>query len=441
MIKTQHKINLFIASLNLLVLGLYILNFDLPVGSNLYFLLVFFFLLSLISILEIKFDNSIFRFFSSLQLPILSIIFLFFFLELIYLLKPNIFPQDLKIWINKDTKNKEVIEYLDRSPYIKFKPNVKVRIQFYRGNTNQFEYDWQTDSKGFKNLQYLSKLKEVDIVTLGDSFAEGMGVPIEKTFSTILNDKGYTTYNLGVQGYSTSQMLGSFIEFGKNLNPKFVLTQYTFATYGREKFFKDKENISYTGGISYINSSQINPEIREQGKYLFSALWLMTKNLRMSIKNSIKYYSIDMKDKKFNKYKDIIKIEKVNSTPLDIESWNASLNAFKKINEISSTINAKMFLIYIPTRPMIYYERALGRKLPEKVLKESKMLKEFSIKNNFIFVDPTDDLINYVNSLPTNFNLSELPYLEIDAHMNEVGYNILANKIKELIEKNHISKN
>ena len=112
-------------------------------------------------------------------------IFLFYFLELIYLLKPNIFPQDLKIWINKDTKNKEVIEYLDRSPYIKFKPNVKVRIQFYRGNTNQFEYDWQTDSKGFKNLQYLSKLKEVDIVTLGDSFAEGMGVPIEETFSTI----------------------------------------------------------------------------------------------------------------------------------------------------------------------------------------------------------------------------------------------------------------
>ena len=75
MIKTQQKINLFIASLNLLVLGLYILNFDLPVNSRLYFLLIFIFLLSLISILEIKFDNLIFRFFSTLQLPILSIIF------------------------------------------------------------------------------------------------------------------------------------------------------------------------------------------------------------------------------------------------------------------------------------------------------------------------------------------------------------------------------
>ena len=420
----------------MLILGLYIINFDLPAGSRLYNLLIFFLLTSLISILEIRFDNLILRFFSFFQLPVLSIIFLFFFLELIYLLKPNIFPQNLTIWIDKDPKSKEVIEYLDHNPYIKFKPNVKVRIQHYRGSTNQFEYYWQTDSKGFKNLQYLSKLKKVDIVTLGDSFAEGMGVPIEETFSTILNDKGYTTYNLGVQGYSTSQMLGSFLKFGKNLNPKFVITQYTFQTYDREKFFKDKENISYTGGISNINSTQLNPEIREQGKYLFSALWLMTKNLRMSIKNFIKYYSIDMKDKKFNKYKSIYEIEKVNSTPLDIESWNASLNAFRKINEISNMVNAKMFLIYIPTRSMIYYERALARKLPEEVLKESKMLKEFSIKNNFVFIDPTDDLINYVNNLPANFNVKELPYLEIDAHMNKVGYNILANKIKEFIEKN-----
>ena len=76
--------------------------------------------------MEIRFDNLILRFFLFFQLPVLSIIFLFFFLELIYLLKPNIFPQNLTIWIDKDPKSKEVIEYLDHNPYIKFKPNVKV---------------------------------------------------------------------------------------------------------------------------------------------------------------------------------------------------------------------------------------------------------------------------------------------------------------------------
>ena len=436
MINSKQNISLFITSINFFVIGFYIIFFDLPSGSKLYHLLIFLLLLSLLSFLQIKFDNFIFRFFSSLQLSILSIIIIFFFLELIYFLKPNIFPQDLKIWINRETKNKEVVEYLDYSPYIKFKPNVEVRIQFFRGNTNQFEYTWLTDSKGFKNSQYLSRLEKVDIVTLGDSFAEGMGVSTKETFSSLLNDQGYTTYNLGVQGYSPSQMLGVFKEFGQNLSPKFVLTQYTFATYEREKFFKDKKNIRYTGGISYINSSQTNPEIREQAKYLFSALWLMTKNLRMSIKNTIKYYSVKMSDKKFNKYKDIYEIEKINSTPLDIESWNASLGAFNKINKISNTINAKMILIYIPTRPMIYYERATGKKLPKEILNESKILKDFAKKNNIIFINPTKKLIDYVNSLPLNFKKHQLPYLEIDAHMNKIGYEIISGEIKSFIEKN-----
>ena len=39
-------------------------------------------------------------------------------------------------------------------------------------------------------------------------------------------------------------------------------------------------------------------------------------------------------------------------------------------------------------------------------------------------------------SAPVNFNVSDLPYLEIDAHMNKIGYDILANKIIEFIEKN-----
>ena len=149
MINSKQNISLFITSINFFVIGFYIIFFDLPSGSKLYHLLIFLLLLSLLSFLQIKFDNFIFRFFSSLQLSILSIIIVFFFLELIYFLKPNIFPQDLKIWINRETKNKEVVEYLDYSPYIKFKPNVEVR-SIFRGNTNQFEYTWLTDSKVLK---------------------------------------------------------------------------------------------------------------------------------------------------------------------------------------------------------------------------------------------------------------------------------------------------
>ena len=79
MINSKQNIILFITSINFFVIGFYIIFFDLPSGSKLYHLLIFLLLLSLLSFLQIKFENVIFRFFSSLQLSILSIIIVFFF--------------------------------------------------------------------------------------------------------------------------------------------------------------------------------------------------------------------------------------------------------------------------------------------------------------------------------------------------------------------------
>ena len=69
---------------------------------------------------------------------------------------------------------------------------------------------------------------------------------------------------------------------------------------GREKFHLDGKNISYTGGVGDIEAAQINPEIRNQSKFIFSALWLMTKNLRKVTVNRFKYRSIELVDKKYN---------------------------------------------------------------------------------------------------------------------------------------------
>ena len=171
------------------------------------------------------------------QLPILTIILFFLVLETVFYFNQSIFPNNLKIWIDKKGNNIQVIEYLEDSPYIKFKPNTDIKIRFYRGNVNQFQYSWRTDSKGFKNNDTLANLKTVDVVAIGDSFTEGMGVSKNETYPGILNKKGFLTYNLGVQGYSPTQALGSLQQFGSKLMPKFIIAQYTINTYKREKFF------------------------------------------------------------------------------------------------------------------------------------------------------------------------------------------------------------
>ena len=125
------------------------------------------------------------------QLPILTIILFFLVLETVFYFNQSIFPNNLKIWIDKKGNNIQVIEYLEDSPYIKFKPNTDIKIRFYRGNVNQFQYSWRTDSKGFKNNDTLANLKTVDVVAIGDSFTEGMGVSKTKPILVFLIKKDF----------------------------------------------------------------------------------------------------------------------------------------------------------------------------------------------------------------------------------------------------------
>ena len=427
--KTKFPFNFLISVFNSIILILYLINFDLPEGSKFFYIILFITLISFVSIFKIKFENILFKVISNFQLPIFTTIIVFFLFELIYFINPNIFPHDLRIWINKEGKNVEVIEYLDTSPFVKFKSNVKVRVRFYRGTTEQFQYGWITDSKGFKNKNSIAKLSTVDVVAIGDSFTEGMGVSIDDTLPSILSSKGYLTYNLGVQGYSPSQMLGSLKKYGIGLKPKFIVALYTMNTYDREKSYLDEKNISYTGGVGDIEAAQINPEIRNQSKFIFSALWLMTKNLRWIVINKFKYSSIELVDKKFEPYKDVAMISSYNSFPKDTRSWSATLKAFREINKISNQIGAKFILLYIPKRTVIYYERAMAKRIPKNIFNESNLLENFALKNNIIYIDPTYKLVNYVNNLPKNFTLKSLPYLEVDAHMNRIGYEIISEAI------------
>ena len=156
----------------------------------------------------------------------------------------------------------------------------------------------------------------------------------------------------------------------------------------------------------------------------------MTKNLRKPLINKILNKSVYVEEKKFNLYKtEFASLKNYDSNPNNKPSWNISLNSFKKINELSKKIGAKLILVYMPSRSMIYYERATKNTIPKKVLTESKFLGEFAERNKIIYINPINKLQQYVNNLPDNFNIKKLPYLEIDGHMNKVGYKIISDEI------------
>ena len=452
--KKPFQIILFFPLFNLIVLSLYIINFDLPKTSVLLKLIIFIFLLSLLSIFTSRSRLLIFKSLYNFQISLFSIICLFFLLETAYKINPNFFPMQLTNHLSSkdiDDIRKAKVEYLDESPYVKFKADTIITSQGWRGTRDQFVYDWKTDKNGFKNLDKISNLRSVDIVALGNSFTEGMGVAIEKVWPSLLMTKGYSAYNLGVQGYAPIQLLGSLKKYGIQLKPNYIIIGYTVHTYGREQIFFDEkkaiEEKRFTGGIqSVVNAEQANNigEIKIQARYIFSALWLITKKVRYNIKNFVNRLSnldITLSDKKFNLYKnEVLSIKKNVANELILSNsnnWQSTLKAFKQIIDISDSIDAKVILLTFPPRSVVYFERATGKKLPKTYseLIEIKLLQEFANENKILFINPKNRLINYVNNLESNFDVKALPYLEIDAHLSNIGHELIAEEILKIVKK------
>ena len=452
--KKPFQIILFFPLFNLIVLSLYIINFDLPKTSVLLKLIIFIFLLSLLSIFTSRSRLLIFKSLYNFQISLFSIICLFFLLETAYKINPNFFPMQLTNHLSSkdiDDIRKAKVEYLDESPYVKFKADTIIISQGWRGTRDQFVYDWKTDKNGFKNLDKISNLRSVDIVALGNSFTEGMGVAIEKVWPSLLMTKGYSAYNLGVQGYAPIQLLGSLKKYGIQLKPNYIIIGYTAHTYSREQIFFDEkkaiEEKRFTGGIqSVVNAEQANNigEIKIQARYIFSALWLITKKVRYNIKNFVNRLSnldITLSDKKFNLYKnEVLSIKKNVANELILSNsnnWQSTLKAFKQIIDISDSIDAKVILLTFPPRSVVYFERATGKKLPKTYseLIEIKLLQEFANENKILFINPKNRLINYVNNLESNFDVKALPYLEIDAHLSNIGHELIAEEILKIVKK------
>ena len=87
---------------------------------------------------------------------------------------------------------------------------------------------YKSDRFGFRNYDFLwSEKIAKDFLLIGDSFVHGECVKDEFTFSNIFNDKfNKKTINLGVGGSSSLNQLASVVEYGKVINPKFIIWFY-----------------------------------------------------------------------------------------------------------------------------------------------------------------------------------------------------------------------
>ena len=436
---------------NALILTLYIMNYDISSGRLFLMLMYAALSLSILAILSTKLSGTIFRYLRDIQLTFSSVILLFLVFELLAWLSPNLIPLHIRNYLaTSDIRQarQEMVDYLDEAPFIKFKPNTTIISQGgYRGTAQQFVYEWHTDSLGFKNVDVVSGKGQVDIVAAGDSFTEGMGVATEKTWASLLTANGYSTYNLGVQGYAPIQLEGSLRKYGLQLRPQYVVVGYSATTFGREASFVDEDEAirtkRFTGGIqSIVDAESGSGEIRSQAKYVVSASYLLARSVALRwMYNTNLSRDMTMGGGVYEAYEDdIVAVGSRTSMMEEIEGgstqWERTLSAFDNIITMASDINARVILLYLPHRGETYYQAATGMDLPDRYFEgvESSLLRRYSETKGIAFLDASEGLRQYVETSVDLTSISELPYLEIDGHMSDKGHELVADLILGYLE-------
>jgi hypothetical protein len=424
----------FFPVFNAMILMIYLVDFDIPsrLLSTFIFVCLFFCVLTIVTV---KKPEAIFKQLRNSQITLFTVVLLFLAFEVTSRTFPGLIPMSIQKYIatNRDIKEVQgrMVQFLDESPFEKFKPNTVIRSQGYRGTDKQFVYEWRTDKLGFKNSDELAEKMQVDIVAIGNSFTEGHGVAIEKTWASLLTARGFSTYNLGVQGYAPIQLEGSLRKYGLRLRPKYIIIGYCAGTFPRNGRF-GKNGDRYSGLIG---------EIREQARYFISAVFLLIRNeiFTSEFYNRIKkriYPEIVVKSLRpyraeistvGNRTDDIKQVES------ESEQWRRTISAFGSIINMAETIGARVILLYLPHRAEMYFSKATGKKLPVRYLEEIEAgkLEQFAKSHDIAFLNPSKRIKDYVDSLPNDSPISKYPYLEVDGHMSNCGHAMVAEEILE----------
>lgn len=369
-------------------------------------------------------------------------------IEAVVALFPNIVPSNARIFLEPSADvitRLTKIRRLDENPYNLFKPNEIIRAPGDYGDASQFEYEWKTDGLGFKNPPGAEQIPEYLIVAAGDSFTEGLGVATNEAWTNLLTLSGYPTYNIGVQGYAPTQVFGAITKFAGRFNPKFIFFGYYALTFDREGSFDETGKVDLRAGHG-INDTSIQ-EVTHRTRWFILATYLLARNLPLNIqfgginlpdvadKKLVNHYVAEINAIRYQSAHTkwlLTPGRKVGPPP----NFGQTLKQFERIAKYSRSIGAVPVLLYFPQRGNVYWNRATGHPVDEMnggVL-EAREFNRFSRGIGLDFIDFTPTLVEYVNKLPSNYELDDLPYLQIDGHLSPRGHELVKARLIEYLK-------
>ena len=280
----------------------------------------------------------------------------------------------------------------------------------------------ETDEFGFNNPKKLYEKNEIDIMLIGDSFAEGIAVNSDENIGSFLRELNFKTVSIGKINNGPLSEYASLREYAKPYKPKIVIWLY---------FVNDLSDLRMEIPIDilmkYLDDEKYSQnlilrqdEIDEVLKKYINKQLENRENTNHQIKIKERTFKINLINFiKLSKLRRLVSLTPT-STPSPL---------FKKIlqnsNKLVSEWNGKLYFVYLPYDR---YKTGKADKNRDFVMKTAKDIGLPIIDmHEEVFKNHPDPL----SLFPFRFRRG--------GHYNAEGYNLIANAIADKIKSDGLS--
>lgn len=360
----------------------------------------------------------------NLALLLISIIFAFVLLELVISV----------LYGSQYSSNPEQYRISHEIKHHGFKPDSYGVLR----NT-EFQTEFYSNSLGLRDREIGAKTK-YRILVLGDSFTEGVGVPlnesIPKQLESMLSNAGYSVevINGGISSYSPILEYIYLENDGVLLSPDLVILNLDL-TDVQDDYGYEKTALFENGEITAVPGSKTDPSWRSNIEYLCNKYRLNSCFVvgRFFLKIIGHYDSRDKTLREGDINGDRWLPARFNLSAEAISHFNRTFSYIKKAKEFSDSIGARFILVTYPHGFQVNEKEVpLLRKVlnfddfPVYSLDFFSKAAGFAGENNITYIDTY-----YIFNRSTEFPL----YYQLDGHMTAKGYRLVAQGIYESLTK------
>jgi len=199
----------------------------------------------------------------------------------------------------------------------------------------------ETDEYGFNNQKGLYEKNKVNIMLIGDSFAEGCYVQSNETIGAVLCESGYNALSVGMAGNGPFAELASVKEYAEPLKSRIVLWLYNEA----DLFDLNKELKSPLLS-RYLNEDNFSQNLISRQEEIDSTL--INYSSRMKLKLELIIDNTIIKIIKLTNLRNLLIHTTTDKYKINIENISIFKNIIQKSKKIVKGWGGKMYFVYLP---------------------------------------------------------------------------------------------